>query len=261
MSVGIFMPALNVGPYIRESLESIFKQTYKDWELVVTDDCSDDNTYKIADDICRTAIDVRFDVYQRDEHCGRIGQIKNECISKFQKEHEYICHVGADDIIPPGCLQMFVNYMDKNPDIGVCCGNFLCFDDKGKQWSFPHVANSGGYDSNTLLQFMCVFPMRFYRKSVVDEVGGYSNSLSSAVDYDLALKLDEITKIHRIKDPVSYFYRQHSKQVSTRARPEQDANAKKALENALKRRNISAEIENDKMPFKIKYLPLSEIFE
>jgi glycosyltransferase involved in cell wall biosynthesis len=254
MSVGIFMPCYNVAPYIRESFKSILKQTYKDWELVILDDCSTDRTYNILKSIRQMLADDNFAIYQKDDHCGRIGQLKNEAISKFKRKHKYICHVGSDDMIPDYCLQTFVDYMDKHPEIGACCGNFICFDDKGKQWVFPHVANSGDYDSNILLRYMCLFPHRFYRKSIVDQVGGYSNELTSAVDYDLALKLDEVTKIHRIKDPITYHYRQHSQQVSTRARPEQDANARKALENALERRGVDATVENDKMPFKIKYI-------
>jgi hypothetical protein len=142
--------------------------------------------------------------------------------------------------------------MDKHPEIGACCGNFVCFDNEGKTWAFPHVSNSGDYDSNILLQYMSLYPMRFYRKSVVGSVGGYSNELTSAVDYDLALKLDEVTKIHRIKEPITYYYRQHSEQVSTKERPEQNANAKKALEDALKRRNINGIVKNGQPPFIIE---------
>lgn len=247
MSVGIYMPAYNVGKYIEKSIMSIKEQQYQDWELVIIDDCSEDDTYKRA--IEHNADNIR--VYKRDEHCGRIGQIKNECISKLDKKHEYICHVGADDKIPPYCLETFVNYLDKHPEIGACCGNFICFDDEGNKWSFPHVANSGEYNSNVLLQYMCLYPMRFYRWAVVDTAGGYSNELTSAVDYDLALKIDEISRIKRIKDPITYYYRQHSRQVSTRSRPEQDLNAKIALQNALKRRNINGEVIGDKPPFKI----------
>jgi len=243
------MPAYNVGKYIEQSLMSIKQQTFKNWELVIIDDCSDDNTHQNAVKYS----DSKIRVFKRTSHCGRIGQVKNECISKLSEPHDYICHVGADDKIPPHCLEIFVKYLDGHPEIGACCGNFICFDDEGKQWSFPHVANSGEYDRNTLLQYMCLFPMRFYRRTVVDAVGGYSNELASAVDYDLALKIDETTKIKRIKDPITYHYRQHAKQVSTRARPEQDLNAKKALQAALKRRNINGEVIGDKPPFKIRY--------
>jgi glycosyltransferase involved in cell wall biosynthesis len=237
-----------VSKYIDESINSIKKQTFINWELVIIDDCSGDNTYEIAKK--HSCNNIR--VYKADHHYGKIGVLKNECISKFIGNHEYICHVGSDDFIPNNCLEIFVDYMDKHPEIGACCGNFICFNDQGQQWTLPHVANSGDYDPNTLLRYMCVFPQRFFRKSVIDKVGGYSNSLSSAVDFDVCLKIDEISTIHRIKEPITYYYRQHSNQVSTKARHEQDLNAKKALEDALKRRGINGKVINDKPPFIIE---------
>lgn len=249
MSVGIYMPANNVEKYIEQSIQSIKNQTYKDWELVILDDCSIDNTHQIASKYSNYNINV----FKRKEHDGKIGLLKNEAISKFTTKHEYICHVGSDDLIPPFCLKTFVEFMDINKDVGVCCGNFICFNDQGQQWTLPHVANSGDFNSEILLKYMCVFPMRFYRSSVVEKVGGYSNELSSAVDYDLSLRLDEITKICRIKMPVTYYYRQHGNQVSTKARNEQDLNAKKALEDALKRRKIVGKVINDAPPFIIEY--------
>jgi glycosyltransferase involved in cell wall biosynthesis len=248
------MPAYNVEKYIFDSIKSIKSQLFKDWELVVLDDSSTDNTYSVVKTILDTTMepDIRIKLYKREEHCGKIGKLKNECIALLG-DCDYICHVGSDDIIPTNCLQVFVDYMEKNLETGVCCGNFICFNDEGKEWTFPHVANSGQFNSNTLLQYMCLFPMRFYRKEIVDKVGGYSEVLTSAVDYDLALKTDEITKIHRIKEPITYFYRQHSGQVSSSKRPEQDLNAKVALQAALGRRNINGIVLNDKPPFKIQY--------
>lgn len=247
--IGIYMPSYNVGKYISQSLESIIFQSYKDWELVVHDDCSEDDTYQKALPFQYKNPD-RIRVVKREEHCGLIGKMKNETIAMLG-DSEYICHVGSDDIIPPYCFQMFVDYMDANPDVGACCGSFVCFDDMGKQWTLPHVANSDDYDPAVLLRFMCLYPMRFYRRSVVEKVGGYSNELASAVDYDLALRLDEVTKIHRIKEPVTYYYRQHLGQVSTKARGQQDMNAKRALEAALKRRGINGTVVNDAPPFVI----------
>jgi glycosyltransferase involved in cell wall biosynthesis len=229
-----------------EAINSILNQTYKDFELVILDDSSTDNTY----DIIKELKDDRISFYQKETHSGKIGALHNECISKFKNQHEYICYVDSDDIIPNYCLKTFVDFMDKNKDVGAACGSFICFDDSGKQWSFPHVTNSGEFNKDVLLKYMCLFPMRFYRKSCVDQVGGYSNELTSAIDYDLALKLDEITKIRRIKEPVTYYYRQHQTQVSKK-RTEQDLNAKKALQDALKRRNISGMVLNNSPPFKI----------
>jgi len=247
-SVGIYVPAHNVEKYINESINSIINQTYSNFQYILIDDCSEDKTFEKT----KSIKDSRFSFYRREKHSGKIGQIKNECIEKLD-DHKYICHVGSDDLIPTNCLEIFVNYMDKHPDIGACCGNFICFNNE-KKWVLPHVEKSGEYDSNVLLKYMCLFPMRFYRKSVIKNVGGYSNELTSAVDYDLALKIDEKFKIHRIKDPITYYYRQHSNQVSTKSRTEQDLNAKKALQNALERRNLNSIVINNTPPFKIKKL-------
>jgi glycosyltransferase EpsE len=253
MSVGIYMPVYNVEKYILKSINSIKAQTFKDWQLVIMDDCSTDNTYNVIKTILDTTMyqDDRISLLKRDEHCGRIGQVKNECIALLG-DHDYICHVGGDDYIIDDCFKIFTTYMDAHPEIGVCYGSFKCFDDEGHEWVFPHVANSGDYNPNVLLQYMCLFHMRFYRKSVIEQVGGYSNELTCAVDYDLALKVDEVSKIHRIKEPFTYYYRQHSQQISTRGRPEQDANAKKALEMALVRRKINGVVIGDRPPFSIK---------
>jgi len=115
----------------------------------------------------------------------------------------------------------------------------------------PHVVRDKGYSSERLLRYMCLYPHRFYRRAAVMAVGGYSNELSSAVDYDLALKLDEKFEIGRIEGKITYHYRQHPTQVSRKDRLEQDLNAKRALQDALDRRGTGKKVMNDAPPFVI----------
>jgi glycosyltransferase involved in cell wall biosynthesis len=277
--VGIYMPAYNSGKYIEESMNSIFDQTHHNWELVIVDDHSDDNTYNIAsrkanntrlykpendevygvkdeippeDSMTYTCYKPNVKLLKRGKHAGKIGVVKNEAIAELSDDCDFICHVGSDDMITKDCLEVFVKFMNDNPDIGAACGNFECFDNMGKKWSYPHVTKSGEFNPDVMLNYMCMFPMRFYRKETIEAVGGYSNELSSAVDYDLALKISEKFKIKRLKDPITYMYRRHKEQASTKGKSEQDMNAKKALENALKRRNIKMEVVNDLPPFQLK---------
>ena len=249
MSIGIYMPAYNVENYIIEAIKSIEGQTYKDWELVILDDCSTDNTFEIASKYVKSK--SRISIFKREERCGKIGKLKNETIGKLDQNHKYICHLGSDDRMPNNVFDVYLKNIE-NTDIGMLCGSFLCFDDSGKQWMYPHVKNSGPFDKGVLLKFMNGFPMRFYRWDVIRQVGGYSNELASAVDYDITLKVSEVAKIKRVEGFISYFYRQHQQQVSTNARPHQNLNAKKALSDALKRRGIEADILNDAPPFNIE---------
>lgn len=259
--VGIYMPAYNSEKYIGQAIESIKKQTYTNWELIIIDDCSDDFTFNFGLSCIPFMENCEFlppsdkiQIWKREEHAGKIGVVKNEAIAKLSDDCDYICHVGSDDMITPNCLEVFVKFMEDNPDIGAACGNFECFDDTGKRWSYPHVANSGEFNPEVMLSYMCMFPTRFYKKETIDAIGGYSNELSSAVDYDLALRISEKFKIKRIKDPITYMYRRHNNQVSTKGKLEQDLNAKIALQNALKRRDLNMEVVNNAPPFQLKQL-------
>jgi glycosyltransferase involved in cell wall biosynthesis len=247
--VGLYMPAHNVAQYIGEAIKSIVAQDFEDWELVVLDDASEDGTFdaamKEANDHCC--------VVRNDSRCGLIGRLKNEAIGHLC-ESEFICHIGSDDIIPPDCLSSFVSFMRANPNLVAACSTFDCFDDAGNKWMMPHVQNLKGFDSSILLKFMNFFPMRFYKTEAIKAVGGYSDSLSSAVDYDLALRLDEKFpgQLGRLEGKITYHYRQHPTQVSRAARPEQDLNAKRALQAALDRRGTGQEVANDRPPFQLR---------
>lgn len=246
--IGIYMPAWKSEEYIQESIKSIQNQKFKNWQLIIIDDGSPDNTYENALKIK----DSRITVKRNDKHSGLIGKLKNNAIKQLDKDCKYICHVGSDDLIPESCLQVFFDTMELNPNIGAACGSFLAFNNSKKFWKFPHVENDKGFNSKRLLRYMCLYPMRFYRKIAIEKVGLYSETLTSAVDYDLALKLDEITKIIRIENFYSYYYRQHKEQVSTKKRYEQNLNAKKALEDAIKRRGLNIMVENNQPPFILK---------
>lgn len=250
-TVGLYMPARNVARYIGESISSIIAQDMDDWELVVLDDASEDGTFDAAVE----AADGRCFVARNSDHCGLIGKMKNEAIGYLRdSKPEFICHVGADDTIPPDCLSSFVAFMRVNPDLVAACSTFECFDNTGRRWMLPHVQALKGFDRNILLKFMNFFPLRFYRREAVEAIGGYSDSLSSAVDYDLALRLDERfpEKLGRFEGKITYLYRQHEGQVSRAARPEQDLNAKTALQAALDRRGTRQEVANDRPPFQLR---------
>lgn len=247
--VSIYVPAWNSEKYIGEMIRSVKAQTLEDWEMVILDDKSEDATLEAAE--AAADGDSRIRVVRRNEHCGLIGKLKNETIDLLS-ESDFLCHVGSEDMIPPDCLESFVRLLDENPQAGAACGTFLAFDDNGRRWMFPHVVKDKGFSSERLLKYMCMYPMRFYRREAVEAVGGYSDELSSAVDYDLALKLDETTKILRLENKVTYLYRQHVGQVSRRERPQQNLNAKKALQDALKRRGLNMEVLNDAPPFQLE---------
>lgn len=106
--VSIIMPSYNTAPYIAESVQSILAQSYKDWELIIVDDCSSDNT----DEVVKP--------YLRDE---RIRYLKNEknsgaAVSRNRALREakgkWIAFLDSDDLWMPEKLTKQIRFMDKN---------------------------------------------------------------------------------------------------------------------------------------------------
>lgn len=109
--VGIFMPCYNLGDYINEALDSLYKQTYQDFTVIVADDAS---THKST---LRTlsSIDLpRCEIYYEKKNLGLI-KISNKYMEKLNAD--YIMLFNADDKLHPNFLADQVDYLDTHPDI------------------------------------------------------------------------------------------------------------------------------------------------
>ena len=105
--VSIIMPAYNNGPFIREAIDSIISQTYTDWELLVVDDCSTDDTTSIV----ASFKDKRIH-YQRNEYNMGAALSRNKAIQAAKGK--YIAFLDADDKWLPTKLEKQVGFMQKN---------------------------------------------------------------------------------------------------------------------------------------------------
>ena len=109
--VSIIMPTYNRAAYIAETVESIFNQTYKNWELIIVDDGSDDNTEKIITQLN----DERIQFYK----AGRIGisgKLKNMGLER--SSGEFIAFIDSDDLWAAGKLEKQVNALYQHPGAG-----------------------------------------------------------------------------------------------------------------------------------------------
>lgn len=107
--VSIIMPCYNAERYIAQSIESILAQTYQNWELLITDDCSKDNSVKIATKY--SLQDDRISLLVTDEHQG-IARTRNMSISRARGR--FVAFLDSDDIWYPEKLEKQVNYMLEN---------------------------------------------------------------------------------------------------------------------------------------------------
>jgi len=115
--VSIGVPAYNGGKYLEECLDSILNQTYTNWECVICNNASTDQTPDIAERYVQA--DSRFRLFHTDKLLP-ITENWNFCFSNISEDSSYFKLLPADDWLFPGFLTEMAGLMEKDPDIGIC---------------------------------------------------------------------------------------------------------------------------------------------
>jgi len=105
--VSIIMPSYNTGRYIKESIDSVLAQTYKNWELIIVDDCSKDDT----DEVIASFKDERIKYLKNEKNSGAaVSRNRGLCEAKGK----WIAFLDSDDIWEPEKLELQLEFMKKN---------------------------------------------------------------------------------------------------------------------------------------------------
>lgn len=123
--VSVCIPVYNGSDYIAESINSVLTQTYDDFQLIVCDNCSTDNTQEIV----RSFQDPRLKYVRNAKNLGLVGNV-NRTLELASGEYVNILH--HDDIMLPDNLERKVNLLDKHPNVGFVHSNILLIDDTGR---------------------------------------------------------------------------------------------------------------------------------
>ena len=189
--VSVLMSVYNTQEeYLREAIDSILNQTYKDFEFVIVDDGSTNNAPEILKEYQNK--DSRIKVV-KGEHKGLASGLNlgwSNCCG------EYIARMDSDDISRPNRLEKQVEFMEKNPEIGILGAAIETFPKK-KVWKY--IEKVGYLD----LLFQCVVahPVVMLRKSVFDKYNlRYNESLKVAEDTELWSRAIKHTEIANLQD-------------------------------------------------------------
>lgn len=124
--VSIIMPAYNSERYIKETIESVLKQTYKNFELIIVDDNSSDNTYEVIDKFSK--IDNRIKKFKLSNN---FGAAKARNLALKNSKGRFIAYLDADDIWYDEKIEKQVKFMLDN-NYGFSCTSYEVIDDSGK---------------------------------------------------------------------------------------------------------------------------------
>ena len=126
--ISVILPAYNEERYLEESVESILNQTFKDFELIIINDCSADNTLKLIKNLQKK--DKRIILLDNKKNLGSSDSI-NKGLKKAKGK--YVALFCADDISHPKRLEIQFNYLEKNPQIFLIGSSAIYIDGNGKE--------------------------------------------------------------------------------------------------------------------------------
>ncbi|MEC4685992.1 MAG: glycosyltransferase family 2 protein [Nitrospirota bacterium] len=197
----VLMASYNNGQFIGSAIESVINQTFKEWELVIVDDCSTDKSVEI---IKTYLSDSRVRFFKNSRNIGYIGTLKRLI---NESRAEILGILDGDDALDEDALEKMYEAHVKNPDCGFIYSNFVFCDrdlnpvEKGFCTALPQIP-----DRRTILRYDIVGPFRTFRKDAYFRTPGYDDKILYAEDKDLTLKMEEVTGFFYV-DKVLYLYR------------------------------------------------------
>ena len=203
--ISVIMSVYNEQEYIKDAVCSILKQTEPDFEFIIIDDCSTDDTVNIIKDIN----DDRIILIKNETN---MGLTKNLNKALAVARGRFIARMDGDDIAMPERFATQVRYLDEHPDIMLVSCNTSTF---GEQRLVSDITGSPEELRCTmLLRPVLAHPGFMFRKELYDSYGfKYDEHFRSAQDYDFAARVTRKYKIG-VTPEVLLMYRAHKGQVS-----------------------------------------------
>lgn len=202
--VSVLMPVYNTKEsYLREAVDSILNQTFKDFELLILNDCSTDpNVEKVV----LSYTDKRIKYSKNEQNLGISGS-RNKLVSLAKGK--YLAVMDHDDISCPERLAKQVEYLEAHPETGVV-GSFARELLSGKKLTLPE--NDEDIKMALIYRSSIFHPASMIRKEMFG-IAGYENDFTPAEDYALWCRLIKHTSFHNIPE-ILFIYRNHKGNTS-----------------------------------------------
>jgi glycosyltransferase involved in cell wall biosynthesis len=200
--VSIIVPCYNYGHFVTETLTSIREQTFRDWECIIVDDGSTDNSAEVIANFIGNDQQFRFITIPNSGVCTA----RNIAIA--QSKGTYLFPLDADNRMHPDCIGRCLAEFRRDPGLRLVYTEAELFGDKSGVWALPP------FDYKTMLKYNMVDNSSMFLRTDFDRVGGYrTNMIYGLEDWDFFIALlygccNE--QVFKIKDPL-YYYRVNSK--------------------------------------------------
>jgi glycosyltransferase involved in cell wall biosynthesis len=206
----VLLANYNNGKYINDAIGSIINQSYQNWEIIVVDDCSTDNSLEILKKYDKIE---KLHIYRNKEN-RKCGFTKRKCIEK--SNGELFGFLDPDDMLTPDALYIMVQAHLANPDVSLIYStHYECNEELEIQKTADFVGQLPENISICIaphgqrISHFATFKRQFYNKTI-----GLDQTLKRAVDQDIYLKIEETGKVLFVNKPL-YYYRRNPNGISS----------------------------------------------
>jgi len=231
--ISVVMAVHNGGPYLEEAIRSIFQQTYQNYEFLIIDDASTDETTRIL----KNLDDFRVRVITNKEN---LGLTKSLNLGISEARGEYIARMDADDLSLPHRLEKQLEFLEKNPEHALVGTPYYQIDEAGNIKGLVRVLTDDcELRAGLLQQNWFGHGSVMMRKAAVIKAGGYDERFTYAQDYDLWLRLADDHRVANLGEPL-YCWRATSTCISKEKARQQQHFARLAQKRARERQKSAA---------------------
>lgn len=201
--VSVYLVNHNYGRYIREAIDSVLQQTLQDFELIIIDDGSTDDSRSIIEEYTD---DARISaIFQKNKGLNVTNNIAMRAASG-----KYILRLDADDYFDPHALEVMAGFLELRPNVGMVFPDYYHVDEKSniletiKRHNFEHV---------TVLDQPAHGACTMMRRQWLLDLGGYDESYRCQDGWDIWVRFTEEYEVGNINLPL-FYYRQHGSSLT-----------------------------------------------
>ncbi|GEO04021.1 hypothetical protein AAE02nite_16850 [Adhaeribacter aerolatus] len=208
--VSVLIPTYNSASFLDEAIQSVLDQSFPDYELIIVDNCSTDNSKEV---ISKYLSDNRVTYYKNSTNIGLVGNF-NKCLE--YAKGDYIKFLCSDDKFHPKLLEKYVAVMDQYPNVSLVTSNRAIFGFRNYTWVLPLTHLQKGktvaYHSLNDVNWIGEPTSVMFRRANLT-VGGFRSEFTYLTDWDMWLRQLAVGDCYIIPEALSYF-RVHENQCT-----------------------------------------------
>ncbi|GAX35302.1 glycosyltransferase family 2 protein [Nodularia sp. NIES-3585] len=190
--ISVILCTYNRESYLKNCIDTVINQTFQDWELIVVDDGSQDNTFEIVDSYLQKIPKIRYLKHQN----RKLASARNAGVQA--SFGNYITFIDSDDAYKPNHLDSRWEYMNAHPEIDLIEGGFAATEE-------IFVADYFQPGKTINVRECILGSTMFGKRKVFFELKGFNN-ISYGEDTDFWHRAEKIFQTHKIKQPETYIY-------------------------------------------------------